>query len=135
MFEDAHAGLTLAAESDRTPIVAGRFGRRIHVFDLEARNLLQSAMKGVFAPISTFSSELCASWQFSGHFDLEANQLSLLGLSYPLCSSISLAHLKNQQGKKVSSIFPPDICDESMVQGLSDGLRHALPEYHRSCGD
>jgi hypothetical protein len=33
VFDDAHAGLTLAAESDRTPIVAVRFGRRIHVLD------------------------------------------------------------------------------------------------------
>jgi hypothetical protein len=63
---------------------------------------------------------------------LEAIQLSLDGLSFPIFSSMSLANLNHQQGKQVSSIFQPDFRAESM---LSDGLRYALPEYHRSDGD
>jgi hypothetical protein len=35
-FEDVQAGLALATEPDRTPIVAGRFGRRNQVFDLKS---------------------------------------------------------------------------------------------------
>jgi hypothetical protein len=46
-----------------------------------------------------------------------------------------LAHLDSQIGKNVKTIFHPDIRDVSMVQGLSAGLHHALPEYHRTCGD
>jgi len=65
----------------------------------------------------------------SGHFDLEALQLHCWVELSPLFLDFIGTPQKSER-KEVSSIFPPDICAEAW-SGLSDGLHHALPEYHR----